>query len=313
MERLLFAYDEIFLKHDTGMHPENYNRLIAINSWVAKSALNEQIDVITPRKAEKVDILRIHDEKYIDSAVQRIENGEVALDIDTSVSKESAEAAYFAAGAGLTCADKIIAGDFKRAFCSVRPPGHHAERTHSMGFCIFNNVAITAKYLQQVHGIDKILILDWDVHHGNGTEHSFYTDPSVMYISLHQYPFYPGTGAKTDTGVGAGLNYNLNFPMNAGSGNHEYFTAFNERILPEIRRYNPDFILISAGFDAHQFDPLASINLNSEAFGEFTKMILSVAEHAEGRIISFLEGGYNLEVLGESVLFHIEILINDQY
>jgi len=309
MEKILFAYDDIFLKHDTGEHPENLKRLIAINSILSKSEYAEYIEKIQPRKADKTDILRIHDENYIDSVAKRIAEGDTWLDIDTNVSADSVEAAYSAAGAGLTCADKIISGEFRRAFCAVRPPGHHAEKMHSMGFCIFNNIAITAKYLKEVHGIEKILILDWDVHHGNGTQHSFYDDPSVLFVSLHQYPFFPGTGTKEETGAGKGVNYTLNFPMDAGSHDNDYFKAFNERILPEINRYNPDFILISAGFDAHAHDPLASINLSTNAFAEFTKMALSVAHHADGRVISFLEGGYNLEVLTDSTLAHLETMI----
>ncbi len=311
MEKVLYLYDKIFLEHETGSHPENKMRLISINEKIANTELSEITELTEPRKANDEDILRIHTKEYIDFVRREILNGNRYLDLDTVVSHSSLEAAYFAAGAGLTAADKIIAGEFRRAFCAVRPPGHHAEKDKAMGFCIFNNIAITARYLQQVHNLEKILILDWDVHHGNSTQHSFYDDDTVYYISLHQYPFYPGTGGKNETGTGAGEKYTLNFPMPAGTGDSEWLAAFDEKIINEIKNYKPDFILISAGFDAHIDDPLASISIHSETFGKFTDLIKSAADSADGRIIAFLEGGYNLEALAESVFHHIKSLARD--
>ena len=191
-------------------------------------------------------------------------------------------------------------------FALVRPPGHHAEAGTALGFCLLNSVAITARYLQQHYGIDKVLILDWDVHHGNGTQHSFEDDPSVLFISTHQYPHYPGTGAHTETGVGRGQGATLNCPMPAGSTDSQYETVWREKILPKIAEFGPEVVLLSAGFDAHAADPLASINLSTDFFGWMTERMLEVADqHADGRLVSLLEGGYDLNALAECVDLHV--------
>ncbi len=302
-------YDDLFLKHETGNHPENKGRLEAINQAIENSGLFSEIEMIKPIPATEKDILRIHSREYLTRVQETIKSGSPFLDsMDTVVSSLSFEAACLAAGAGITAADKIMNGDFKTAFCAVRPPGHHAEEGISMGFCIFNNIAITAKYLQQVHGINKVMILDWDVHHGNGTEKSFYEDNTVFYISLHQYPHYPGTGARADIGRGKGKNFTLNIPMSAGSNDQDYLNAFKEEVIPSVKTFAPGFILISAGFDANKADPLSSVDLSPDVFGTFTEMIVNSTNSYRGRIISFLEGGYDYDALAKSVLCHLSEL-----
>jgi acetoin utilization deacetylase AcuC-like enzyme len=197
--------------------------------------------------------------------------------------------------------DAVVRGAWRNAFCAVRPPGHHAERDRAMGFCLFNNIAIAARYLQSEHGIGKVAIVDWDVHHGNGTQHIFEEDPSVLYISLHQHPLYPGTGLAGERGRGAGEGFTLNLPLPAGSGDREYREAF-DRVLNRLNEFVPEFILVSAGFDAHRDDPLAGMNLGAESYGWMTRDLLDAAgEHCEGRLVAVLEGGYNLAALAASV------------
>lgn len=303
---ILYLYDDLFLQHETGDHPENKGRLIAINQLLNRSPINSLVVRLTPRAASRDDILRVHTEEYIRRAERLTSNGNFFFDnTDTIISQHSLDAAFLAAGAGPTAADEIMKGNYKFAFCAVRPPGHHAEQNTAMGFCIFNNIAITARYLQAKHKIKKVLIVDWDVHHGNGTEKIFYDDDSVFYISIHQYPHYPGTGAANDIGVGRGLNCNLNIPMAAGSGDHEYLNAFKEKIIPTIKNFAPEIILISSGFDAHHDDQLSAMRVTTKCFGTFTKMVKDASSSANGRIISFLEGGYHYKALSESVIEHL--------
>jgi acetoin utilization deacetylase AcuC-like enzyme len=203
----------------------------------------------------------------------------------------------------------MMNGEITNGFALVRPPGHHAEVDTALGFCLFNNIAILARYLQKQYGLDKIAIIDWDVHHGNGTQHAFEADPSVLYVSTHQYPFYPGTGAVSEQGVGRGKGSVVNCPMPAGATDSLYRLAFAERIIPALERFAPEAILISAGFDAHAEDPLAEVQLSTDAFTWMTQQLLEVADrHAEGRVISLLEGGYNLSRLGECVATHLNEL-----
>jgi acetoin utilization deacetylase AcuC-like enzyme len=217
--------------------------------------------------------------------------------------------ARLAAGAGLSLADELMAGTIRNGFALLRPPGHHAEKSQALGFCLFNNIAILARYLQRRHGLEKILILDWDVHHGNGTQHAFEEDPSVFYISLHQFPFYPGTGAGHEKGSGRGKGYTLNCPMPAGAWDGDYRTAFENVILPRAREYRPDAVLISAGFDAHFSDPLAQVQLSTEMYGWMTREIMAVAqEFSGGRVLSLLEGGYDLEYLPRCIEAHVAVL-----
>jgi acetoin utilization deacetylase AcuC-like enzyme len=302
MAKTAYLYDDIYLQHDTGIgHPECPARLEAINKKIKSLLFYNDIVKVPKKKADYKYIEMIHDRHYIDSVKKEIESGAGCLDSgDTVVSSMSFEAALYAAGGCLNMCDVIMNKKADTGFCAVRPPGHHAEKNFAAGFCIFNNIAICARYLQKEYKIDRIAIIDWDVHHGNGTQHSFEMDPSVYYISLHQFPHYPGTGAATEKGIGAGRGYTLNFPMDAGSGEKEYTRAFVQGIIPELEKFKPEIILISAGFDAHVADPLSSIHLSSESYYEFTRMLQTIADkYSEKRIIAVLEGGYDLNALAE--------------
>ncbi len=225
------------------------------------------------------------------------------------MSPGSYRAALQAVGGTLAAIDAVMDGRVANAFCAVRPPGHHAEPSRAMGFCLFNNVAVGARYAQQRYGLGRVLILDWDVHHGNGTQAAFYEDPTVLYVSLHQYPWYPGTGSAEEVGTGPGEGYTLNLPMAAGRGNDEYRTAFELRIQPAVREFSPDFVLISAGFDAHRDDPLAMMNVTEAGYRAMTESVKDWASTtAQGRIVSCLEGGYNLTALADSVEAHVRCL-----
>jgi len=301
-------YDPIYLEHDTGPgHPECSQRLVASMQYLKKQPWFPDLQAVSPRTSELKWIETTHSAEYIKHAEQTCAAGEEFLDsMDVGISRKSFDVALVAAGGALVLADRVVTGELQNGFGLIRPPGHHAEKDMALGFCIFNNVAILARYLQQQHGLGKILILDWDVHHGNGTQHTFYDDPSVLYISTHQYPFYPGTGSSSETGSGRGTGYTLNCPMRAGSGNSEYEQAFHEKILPKIDEFKPEFMIISAGFDAHREDPLANINLTTEFFAWMTKVLMEKADlYAQGRIIALLEGGYNLQRLPECIAVHL--------
>jgi acetoin utilization deacetylase AcuC-like enzyme len=252
----------------------------------------------------------VHTPRHVDR-IESVapENGYVYLDADTPMSPGSYRAALQAVGGTLAAIDAVMEGRIANAFCAIRPPGHHAEPTRAMGFCLFNNVAVAARYVQRRHHVDRVLILDWDVHHGNGTQAAFYDDATVLYVSLHQYPWYPGTGSADERGDGAGEGYTLNVPLAAGRGDDEYLSAFDVRIAPAVRAFAPEFVLISAGFDAHRDDPLAMMNLTEAGYRAMTDAVLTwAAESAHGRIVSCLEGGYNLTALANSVETHVRTL-----
>ncbi|MGV7220786.1 MAG: histone deacetylase family protein [Nitrospinales bacterium] len=312
MKKTGYIYDSFYLKHDTRQHPENPGRLSAINSKIDKSTVKDHLVMLEPRKATEKEISQNHDKDYVREVHQRCADGDTHLDGgDTVVCIDSSEAAVLSAGAGLTAVDQVIDGDCDNVFCAVRPPGHHAENNRAMGFCLFNNVAIAARYAQTQKKLDRVFIFDWDVHHGNGTQNSFYSDSSVFYSSIHQYPFYPGTGGKDETGTGDGLGSTLNFPLNANSNDEDYIAVIENKLIPSIIKFDPDLIIISAGFDAHQSDPLANMNVSTSCFGDMTKLILAAADEVcEGRLISMLEGGYDHEALGDSVDSHLKNLIS---
>ena len=225
------------------------------------------------------------------------------------MSSGSYEAALRAAGGVLEACERVLAGEWSNAFCAVRPPGHHAERDEAMGFCLFNNVALAAAALRARHGLARVAILDWDVHHGNGTQHLFERDGSVFYASLHQWPFYPGTGAADERGLGPGEGTTLNCPLAAGAGDAEWIGALEERVLPELAAFAPEFVLISAGFDAHRLDPLAGMRLSERAYAEMSARMLELAARsAQGRLVSVLEGGYHLSALASCVETHLAAL-----
>jgi acetoin utilization deacetylase AcuC-like enzyme len=307
MEKLGILYDPVFLRHETGpVHPESPMRLRAV-----KRALDEidwETEAIASRKATREELLLIHTPEHIDFILGLNIKGIVQLDLDTSVSEYSKEAALKAAGGTIEATKRVIEGELRKAFCAVRPPGHHAEAGRAMGFCLFNNVALGAAGALGM-GLERVAIIDWDLHHGNGTQSAFYDTDRVLYISLHQAPFYPGTGAEDEKGIGAGLGYTINIPMVAGSSDVDFRTAFDEIVLPSLRNYEPQIIMISAGFDAHQDDPLGSLYLTTEYFGEMTRELKKIAaQYSNGRIVSVLEGGYNFAALKECVTVHLKEL-----
>jgi len=305
-----FVYHERFLDHKTGIgHPERPERLRAIVSHLKEVKLASILDPISIRPAPEKWISRVHTPAHIRFVRETCLHGGVLDQGDTPVSKDSYDVALLAAGGVIAAVEAVLNGSLQNAFCAVRPPGHHATRTASMGFCLFNNAAIGARFAQAAHGLNRVAIIDWDVHHGNGTQEIFYEDKSVFYISTHQYPFYPGTGSRTETGSGEGEGYTLNIPMSAGSGEKEYLDAFRGEILPALDRYRPELIIISAGFDAHRDDPLANINLSEESFSKLTSLLFeSAGRNCNGKIVSVLEGGYHLAALAGSVEAHLRVL-----
>ena len=306
------VYHPAYLEHDMGMgHPESPNRLRAIMKQLEQSGTMARLTRIEPRQAEDEWITRVHTPSYVASlAKQAPSSGRVSLDPDTSMSPGSLTAAYLAAGGALAAVDAIMAKEVDHVFCAVRPPGHHAEASRAMGFRLFNNVAIAARYAQKKHGLARVLIVDWDVHHGNGTQHSFEDGPTVLYFSTHQYPHYPGTGRESERGRGAGEGYTINVPMEAGEGDEEFLRIFQDVLVPAADEFKPDFVIISAGFDAHKDDPLASMGLTEEGYAELTGIVAGIAKtYAQGRILSSLEGGYNLTALAASVDAHVRGLL----
>lgn len=306
-----FIYDPIFLNHDTGKrHPECGHRVSDANNVISGQPWFSNLHRLEATKAEVQWIGAVHDERYIDRVKQACAQQQRHVDSpDVSICQASYDVALHAAGSVLEIADQIMAGHVDNGFAMIRPPGHHAEADAAMGFCLFNSIAIAARYLQKKYHLERILILDWDVHHGNGTQHIFEQDPSVFYISLHQFPHYPGTGALSDTGIGKGAGATLNCPMSAGLGDAHYAQAFKEIILPRAKNFAPDAVLISAGFDAHFADPLGDINLNSQSYVWMTQMMMELADQCcAGRLISVLEGGYDLDALAESITQHVKTI-----
>jgi acetoin utilization deacetylase AcuC-like enzyme len=313
MGRTGFVYHPQYLEHDMGVsHPESPDRLRAIISRLEHSGVLSRLVRIEPSLASDEWITQVHTASYVESLKRRAPtSGRVSLDPDTSMSPGSLSAAYLAAGGALAAADAIVAGSVEHVFCAVRPPGHHAERDHAMGFCLFNNVAIAARYLQRRHAMARVLVVDWDVHHGNGTQHTFDDDPSVLFFSTHQYPYYPGTGRGTEAGVGRGAGATINVPMKAGQGDDAYREVFQKVLMPAADAFQPDFVIVSAGFDAHKDDPLAGMGLTEEGYADLTRMVVSIARrHSQGRVLSCLEGGYNLHALSASVERHVVALLD---
>lgn len=308
------VYHEDYLRHHAGMgHPERPERLESIMKHLTETKLLEKLVRINPYPAEIDWIAEIHTRDYIDSIKQACEQGYRYLDADTGIVADSYRIALLAAGGALAAADEVVNKKVDNAFCAVRPPGHHAEKNRAMGFCLFNNIAITARYLQQRYKIEKVLIIDWDVHHGNGTQNAFYDDPTVFYFSIHQWPHYPGTGLQMEKGSGIGEGFTLNVPLAGGHGNDAYIDIFENQLVPAVKNFKPDFVLISAGFDGHHQDPLAGMQLTEQGYGQLTRIVVDLAdEFCDGRIISLLEGGYNLEMLARSVAAHIEVFLCNQ-
>ena len=299
------------LNHDTGEgHPERPQRLQVILNHLRATELWPQLTHLAAEPADRATLELVHPRSYIEEVERACRNGPTALDSDTIVSPGSWEAALRAAGAAVQAVDRVMAGELSSALCAVRPPGHHAMPHRAMGFCLFNNVAIAASHAMITHRLARVLIVDWDVHHGNGTQAVFYDDPRVLYFSTHQEPFYPGTGQRRETGRGPGEGSTINVPLSAGSGDEEVIRAFEEILLPAATRFAPELVLISAGFDAHRDDPLASLALTEDGYRRLTQLVRQIAdEHCAGRLVSVLEGGYHLRALAASVEAHVRALL----
>ncbi len=303
MSGTAFLADPIAKEHDTGAgHPEQVARWDAAVRGVAAYGLT----ATAPRAATFDELALCHTPGYIRGAQRDVERGRDQLSTgDTDISPRSFKAATHATGVCLQAVDLVMARDAKNAFCIVRPPGHHATPDRGMGFCLFNSIAIAARYAQKKYGLERVLIADWDVHHGNGTQDVFYADPSVFFFSTHQSPWYPGTGDPDETGAGPGQGTTLNCPFPAGAGREQILGAFRDRLLPAMREFRPDMVLISAGFDSRLGDPLGHFRLTDADFAELTEMLLEVADRsAGGRLVSVLEGGYNLDGLTRAVAAH---------
>ena len=297
------------LLHDTGAgHPERPDRLRAVLARLAEAGVGAELAREEAREVAPEALLRVHPAEYVRGIAAACAAGPGRVDSDTAVSPASYRAALLAAGGVVAAAERVWDGVWQNAFVAVRPPGHHAEACEALGFCLFNSVAVAARALQ-ARGARRVAILDWDVHHGNGTQHLFEDDPTVFYASLHQWPLYPGTGAANERGVGAGEGATLNLPMPPGTGDREWLAAVEAAVLPAFDAFAPDALLISAGFDAHRLDPLAACTLSSAGYAELTRLVTAfAAERAGGRIVSVLEGGYHLDALADSARRHVEVL-----
>jgi acetoin utilization deacetylase AcuC-like enzyme len=306
------VYDPIYLEHDTGDHVENSQRLVAAMSYLKETGIKEKLTCLSPRPASLKELEMIHTTEYISYVKSKAEKGGGWLDPDTVMSPKSYEAALYAAGGFMVAVEAVSKVEVDSAFALVRPPGHHALRDRAKGFCIFNNMAIAAKFALSKFSLNRILIADFDVHHGNGTQDAFYADPKVLYFSTHQYPFYPGTGWMDETGTGEGQGTTVNFPMAAGWGDEEYLRAFNEVLVPVARRFQPQLILVSAGFDTHWADPLAMIRVSVKGFAQMVMVLKELAaELCQERLVFTLEGGYNLQVVASSVKAVFDVLLGN--
>ena len=313
-EKLFFYYHPIFLEHLAGVrHPENPERLNVIIRHLQEKHIWGKITLKMPQPVDVKWIKTNHSASYIESVEKACTRAPMVLDGgDTLVTEYSYEAALHAVGACLQGVDDLLADRTNSVFCAVRPPGHHAEFAEAMGFCLFNNVAIAARYAIDRYSLQRVFIIDWDVHHGNGTQHSFYDQAEVFFCSIHQSPLYPGTGMAHETGRGVGKGYTLNIPLPPRSGDEVYLMVINEQILPALRHYRPDLLIISAGFDAHKDDPLAEMELSTDAYRQMTRLFREEMKSFNGgKILSVLEGGYHHENLAESVVAHLEVLVED--
>ncbi len=314
LRRTGYVFALRYLLHDPGVrHPEGFARLKAIQSDLEMSNVLELLMRLRPNYAPLEWVERLHDPAYVQRFKEACEQGQKTFgDEDTGICKDSFETALLAAGGVMMAVDVVMRGQVDNAFCGVRPPGHHAERDRAMGFCFFNNVAIGAVYALERYGLARVAIIDWDLHHGNGTQHLFEADPRVFFVSLHGDPryCYPGTGLREEEGTGAGQGFTLNLPLPLRSGDAQYLEALKNEALPRLRQFAPQLVLISAGFDAHEKDPMAAMRVTRQGFRDMGRLLLELArETASGRLISVLEGGYKPEVLEECVEDHIRLLL----
>jgi len=302
--------DPLYMEHrPSEFHPESPQRLEVLYEMLEEPEVKEAFLKVTPRSCEREDLERVHAGAYIDLVASTAGKPLTSLDPDTQTSPKSYEAALLAAGGCLEAVDEILSGEIQNVFAMVRPPGHHAETDRAMGFCLFNNVAVAARYAQEKHGLSKVMIVDWDLHHGNGTQRSFYEDPTVLYASTHQYPYYPGTGAFEEVGRGSGEGFTVNVPLRPGHGDAEYAGIFRRIISPVGEAFEPDLLIVSAGFDIYRGDPLGGMGVSPEGFALLTRILKNMAsEVCDGKLLVALEGGYNLEGLrgaGKAVLLEL--------
>jgi len=310
MNKVGYVFDPIYLQHDTGYHVENASRLTSTMNYLEKTGLLSELVSVKARAATVSEIAAVHERGYISYVEYVCHKGGAWLDADTVVSGKTYGAALYAAGGVLTAVDAVVKGELDSAFALVRPPGHHATFDQSMGFCIFNNIAVAAKYALAEYKFERIAIIDFDVHHGNGTQEAFYSDPRVLYVSTHQFPHYPGTGRVEDTGTGEGKGTTLNIPMPVGCGDAQFNEVFNQLITPAVSRYHPQVILVSAGYDPHWADELAQMQMTTTGFAGTVKMIKQLADElCGGKLVFTLEGGYNLEALSTSIKATFDVLL----
>jgi acetoin utilization deacetylase AcuC-like enzyme len=307
-----YLYGDVFLEHDPGeSHAESPARLTAIRERIIRAEGYDALLQIQPKEADLETVALIHTPDYIELVRRECESGSTRLSTgDTNISPSSYSVALAAVGGVVSAVDRVMNGEAKNAFCAVRPPGHHASAERGMGFCLFNNVAIAARYAQKEYGVERVLIADWDVHHGNGTQDTFYQDGTVFFMSTHQSPLYPNTGKLEETGEGPGEGLTMNRPFPPGAGNEEIIGAFRDDLLPAARQFRPDLTLISAGFDSRVDDPLGSFEVDDSGYRELTRIMLEIANiGGGGRLVSVLEGGYNPSGLASAVTAHVDELI----
>jgi acetoin utilization deacetylase AcuC-like enzyme len=306
----LLYYHPVWLEHQTGDHPERPERLARTVDLLRSEGIWRQCCVLEGVDVQPEQAERIHDRRYLDAVRRVCEQGGGRIEVDTVVSRNSFRAALRAAGAACDAVRRVVAGEDQTALCLVRPPGHHALHGAPMGFCLLNNVAIAAQSALSDCGLDRVLIVDWDVHHGNGTQEAFWTSDRVGFFSIHRYPFYPGTGAADEVGEGPGYGYTCNVPITYGTPVETYHQQFTQKLEAFATKVRPELILISAGFDAHRLDPIGSLDLETEDFGRLTRFVLQLAnEFCQGRVVSVLEGGYHLEMLPRCVMQHLTALL----
>ncbi|MDP6347755.1 MAG: histone deacetylase [Dehalococcoidia bacterium] len=306
------AYDPIYLNHDTGGHVENASRLREVMSHLEEKGVLQRVVSLPPRPATTMELARVHTNEHIAHIEATARTGGGWLDSDTVMSGASYEVGLYAAGGALVAVESVLRGGTESAFALVRPPGHHATSRRAMGFCLFNNIAIAARYALDHGSIGRILVVDFDVHHGNGTQDAFYDDPGVLYFSVHQSPLYPGTGGIAETGAGEGTGANINVPLPPGCGDGEYGRAFEEVLAPAARRFQPELILVSAGYDAHWSEALALMKMTVSGFARMVSTLKRLAkEMSSGHLVLCLEGGYNLPALAASVRASLEVLLED--
>ena len=304
--------DPICREHLSGVsHPERPERFDVVVEALLQSGAFDRMLRLESRAAVEEELLLCHTAEYLRVARRDVKSGAAHLSTgDTDITAHSWDAAVHAAGAALNAVDAVMAGRARNAFCVVRPPGHHATASRGMGFCLLNNVALAARYAQRKYGAERVLIVDWDVHHGNGTQEIFYQDPSVFFFSTHQWPLYPGTGRADETGEGAGQGSTMNFPFPAGSGRAEILGAVEDSLMPAVDRFRPDLVLVSAGFDSRVGDLLGRFTLTDEDFADLSRRVMEIADrHSCGRVVSMLEGGYSLDGLASSTAAHVDVLL----